>query len=140
MSRVLRTHGPNASRNHTLTTHGGRTLRPLHSNWRRDMKSLLTTATLAIGLAALPAVAQVDSGRSSPLAAGMGGKQAQSQTQDCTGMWKRADVNHKGILDGKELDKFRSVLKTIDTNKDGKISQSEFMTACQKGELKNIQL
>jgi EF hand domain-containing protein len=119
--------------------HGGRALRPLHSKWRRDMKSLLTTATLAIGLA-LPAVAQVDPGRSSPLAAGMGGKQAQAQTQDCTGMWKRADVNHKGVLDGKELDKFRSVLNTVDTNKDGKISQSEFMTACQKGELKNIQL
>ena len=79
-------------------------------------------------------------GRSSPLAAGMGERQAQAQTQDCTGMWKRADVNHKGILDGKELDKFRSVLNTVDTNKDGKISQSEFMTACQKGELKNIQL
>ena len=103
------------------------------------MKSLLTTATLAIGLA-LPAVAQVDPGRSSPLAAGMGGKQTQAQTQDCTGMWNKADVNHKGVLEGKELDKFRSVLNTVDTNKDGKISQSEFMTACQKGELKNIQL
>jgi hypothetical protein len=81
------------------------------------MKSLLTTATLAIGLA-LPAVAQVDPGRSSPLAAGLTSKQTQAQTQDCAGMWNRADVNHKGIL----------------------ISQSEFMTACQKGELKNIQL
>jgi Ca2+-binding EF-hand superfamily protein len=49
-------------------------------------------------------------------------------------------VNHKGVLEGKELDKFRTVLNTVDTNKDGKISQSEFMTACQKGELKNIQL
>ena len=102
------------------------------------MKRLLTTATLAIGLA-LPAVAQVDPGRSSPLAAGMG-KQTQAQAQDCSGMWNRADVNHKGVLEGKELDKFRSVLNTVDTNKDGKISQSEFMTACQKGELKNIQL
>jgi len=103
------------------------------------MKSLLTTATLAIGLA-LPAVAQVDPGRSSPFAAGMGGKQAQAQTQDCTWMWKRADVNHKGVLDGKELDKFRSLLNTVDANKDGKISRSEFMTACQKGKLKNMQL
>jgi hypothetical protein len=70
----------------------------------------------------------------------MGGKQTQAQAQDCAGMWNKADVNHKGILDGKELDRFRSVLNTVDTNKDGKISQSEFMTACQKGELKNIQL
>ena len=100
---------------------------------------LLTTATLAIGLA-LPAVAQVDPGQSSPLAAGLGEKQAQAQTQDCSGMWNRADVNHKGVLEGKQLDKFRSVLNTVDTNKDGKISRSEFMTACQKGELKDIQL
>jgi hypothetical protein len=28
------------------------------------------------------------------------------------------------------------VLNTVDTNKEGKISQSEFMTACQKGEPK----
>jgi len=87
----------NVSGNPTLTNMVVAQPRPLNSNWRRDMKSLLTTATLAIGLA-LPAVAQID------------------------------------------LDKFRSVLNTVDTNKDGKISQSEFMTACQKGELKNIQL
>jgi hypothetical protein len=105
------------------------------------MKSLLTAATLITGLV-LSAVAQVgphrDPGLESPLAVGLGGKQAQAQ--DCAGMWQRADVNHNGVLEGKELDKFRGVLNTVDTNKDGKISQSEFMTACQKGELKNIQL
>jgi hypothetical protein len=30
--------------------------------------------------------------------------------------------------------------RAVDTNKDSKISQSKFMTACQKGELKNVQL
>jgi opacity protein-like surface antigen len=104
------------------------------------MKSLLTAATLVIVLA-VPAVAQSvkDPGRESPLAAGAGAIQ-QAQNQDCAGKWKRADVSNKGVLEGKELDKFRSVLNTVDTNKDGKISQSEFMAACQKGELKNIQL
>src|SRR5262245_10776551 len=87
-----------------------------------------------------PAVAEVDPGLSSPLVAGLTSKQTQTQTQDCAGMWIRVDLNHKGVLDSKQLDKFRSVLNTVDTNKGGKISQSEFMTACQKGELKNIQL
>jgi EF hand len=98
------------------------------------MKSLLTAARLAIGLA-VPAGAQSvkDPGRESPLA-------NKRRNQDCASKWKRADVSNKGVLEGKELDKFRSVLNTVDTNKDGKISQSEFMTACQKGELKNIQL
>ena len=109
------------------------------------MRSLLTAATLVLGLVlglAVPAQAQYtprDAGRESPLAAGLGANK-QAQVQDCTGMWKRADLGNKGILEGKELDKFRSVLNTVDTNKDGKISQSEFMTACQKGELKNVQL
>jgi hypothetical protein len=104
------------------------------------MRPLLTAAALVLGLA--PAIAQHmprDAGRESPLAAGLGSSK-QAQVHDCTGMWKRADVRNKGILDGKELDQFRSVLSTVDTNKDGKISQSEFMTACQKGELKNVQL
>jgi hypothetical protein len=101
------------------------------------MKSLLTAAALTMSLGLFgPAVAQQvkDPGRESPLSAAAAG------TQDCTGMWKRADVASKGILEGNQLDKFRSVLNTVDTNKDGKISQSEFMTACSKGELKNIQL
>jgi hypothetical protein len=74
-----------------------------------------------------------------PARCGPGRDQA-SSAQDCAGKWKRADASNKGILEGKELDKFRSVLNTVDTNKDGKISQNEFMTACQKGELKNVQL
>src|SRR5262245_17139430 len=140
MSRVRTTHqlSRNARGDPTLTDMVIAHRDPSTTTGEEIMKSLLTTATLAIGLA-LPAVAQVDPGRSSPLAAGVG-KQTQAQTEDCTGMWNRADVNHKGVLDGKELDKFRSVLNRVDTNKDGKISQSEFMTACQKGELKNVQL
>ena len=56
----------------------------------------------------------------------------QARAQDCTGIWQRADVSNKGILEGKELDKFRSVLNRVDTNKEGKISQSEFMIACRR--------
>jgi Ca2+-binding EF-hand superfamily protein len=44
------------------------------------------------------------------------------------------------VLEGTNVDKFRSVLNTVDTNKDGKISQSEFTAACSKGDLKSIQL
>jgi hypothetical protein len=98
------------------------------------MKSILIAATLALSLGlTVPALAQQqpnDAGRVSPLA----------QAQDCTGAWKRADVSSKGILEGKDVEKFSSVMTTVDANKDGKLSQSEFMTACSKGELKNIQL
>jgi len=89
---------------------------------------------LALGLA-VPAIAQDtlqrDPGRESPLAAGLAATK-QARAQDCAGIWQRADVSNKGILEGKELDKFRSVLNRVDTNKDGKISQSEFMIACRR--------
>jgi Ca2+-binding EF-hand superfamily protein len=68
----------------------------------------------------------------------MGGKQ--TQMQDCSGMWNRAGVNNKVVLEGKELDEFCNVLNTVDTDKGGKISQTEFIAACQKGQLNNIQL
>jgi hypothetical protein len=90
------------------------------------MKKLLTVTALALGLA-FPAVAQTP-------------PKAQAPAQDCTAMWKKADANSDGNLTEKELDKFRTVLTTVDANKDGKISQSEFTGSCQKGQLKNIQL
>jgi hypothetical protein len=99
-------------------------------------------AALALELA-VPAMAQDtlqrDPGRESPLAAGLAATK-QAQAQNCAGVWKRADVSNKGIPEGKQPVKFHSVLNRVDTNKDGKISQSEFMTARQKGELKNVQL
>src|SRR5258705_12923763 len=126
----------------------------LHSRGEPRMKSLMTATTVAVGLGlALPAFAQTptprDPGQESPLAQkssplaqrqpnqrdpGQESPLAQrdqglAQAQDCSGMWKRADLNNDGLLAGSELDKFRSVIDTVDTNKDGKISQSEFTTA-----------
>src|SRR5262245_50112526 len=107
-------------------------IRPLHSNGSEVMKLLLTTATLALGLA-MPAVAQDtprrDPGLESPLAAGAGQAGKQAQAQDCSAMWKRADASSKGVLEGKDLDKLRSVLNTVDTNHDNKVTQTEFVTA-----------
>jgi hypothetical protein len=85
-------------------------------------------------------LAQRDPGKESPLAQRDAGQTSPlAQAEDCTAMWKRADLNNDGTLAGNEVDKLRGVLNSLDTNKDGKISQTEFTTACQKGTLKNIQ-
>jgi Ca2+-binding EF-hand superfamily protein len=66
------------------------------------------------------------------------GASAQTATsaQECTKMWKAADANNDGSLTGKELEDYKAIMEKVDTNKDGKISEAEFMAACQKGELK----
>jgi predicted lipid-binding transport protein (Tim44 family) len=104
---------------------------------RIRMHKLITVTAFAIGLGlALPASAQQQPGTpgSQP------GAKAPVQAQDCQAMWKKADLNNDGFLSDKELDKFRAVLANVDTDKDGKISQSEFTNACQKGQLKDIRL
>jgi len=44
-----------------------------------------------------------------------------------------ADKNSNGTLEGAETDAYRADLTRIDTNKDGKISRDEFMTASKSG-------
>src|SRR5215467_8037926 len=65
----------------------------------RSMRSLLTAATLVLGLAvsAQARYTPRDTGRESPLTGGLGANKP-AQVQDCTGMWKRADLGNKGIL------------------------------------------
>ena len=53
-------------------------------------------------------------------------------------MWKAHDTNNDGVLSDKEVDVFKAIMATVDTNKDGKVSREEFMSACQKGIMKDI--
>lgn len=52
-------------------------------------------------------------------------------------MWKAADANNDGSLTAQELEKFKAITAKVDTDKDGKISQAEFMAACQKGDIRD---
>jgi Ca2+-binding EF-hand superfamily protein len=53
-------------------------------------------------------------------------------------MWKGADVNKDGSLSGQELERFKAIMTKLDKDKDGKISEAEFMAACQNGDLKDV--
>ena len=50
--------------------------------------------------------------------------------------FKIADKNSNGFLDGAELSAFKATMTRIDTDKDGKISQMEFVAAAKAGEIK----
>jgi Ca2+-binding EF-hand superfamily protein len=50
--------------------------------------------------------------------------------------FKAADKNNNGSLDGAELDAYKTNMTKIDTDKDGKISQAEFVAATKAGHIK----
>jgi hypothetical protein len=50
--------------------------------------------------------------------------------------FKTADKNSNGSLDGTELDGYKANMTKIDTDKDGKISQVEFVAAAKAGHIK----
>lgn len=47
-----------------------------------------------------------------------------------------ADVNKSGVLEGAEVDKYKTDMAKIDTNKDGKIGKDEFAAAVKAGVIK----
>lgn len=81
---------------------------------------------MVVGLAVGPATAQNTTRPAKTVA-----------TPDCTALWKSADKNSDANLVGTEADKYKSVMTKVDTDKDGKISQTEFTSACQRGDIKS---
>jgi hypothetical protein len=41
------------------------------------------------------------------------------------------------VLTARELDRFETVVKDVDTNRDGKISSAEYQSACASGVLRD---
>jgi hypothetical protein len=128
------------------------------------MKRLLpaTALALAVGLAALPASAQLKQpdGERPPVAPPSTQPRPQferppaapqrnperrteediptaAETRRCVSNFGSHDKNSDGALSAKELDKFEPVLKRVDTNNDGKISSAEYQSACTTGTLRD---
>ena len=82
---------------------------------------LITTTLVALALASGSAFAQT-----SPPAADAA----------LVAKFKTADKNSNGSLDGVELEAYKADMAKIDTDKDGKISQVEFVAASKAGQIK----
>jgi EF hand len=50
--------------------------------------------------------------------------------------FKAADKNGNSTLEGAELEAHKSVLAQVDTDKDGKLSRSEFLAGAKAGHIK----
>ena len=75
-------------------------------------------SALVLGLAALPALAQV---------------KAPDPTD---AKFAAADADKSGSLEGKELDSYKAVLDKMDTDKNGKVTRQEFDVAVKTGLVK----
>jgi len=86
------------------------------------ISSLATTALLAL---AVPALAQTSTAPKS-------GTTKMSQAE-CTAAWNKLDTAKSGSVSQSQTQGVVKDFKAADTNNDGKLSQAEFMAACDKG-------
>ena len=84
----------------------------------------LTATVFAVGLASGAAFAQT----TPPI--------APAADAAVEAKFKGADKNNNGSLDGAEVDVYKADIAKIDTDKDGKISKAEFVTATKAGHIK----
>jgi hypothetical protein len=87
------------------------------------MKMLAVAALASFALVA-PGFAQTST---SP-----GGATKMSQA-DCTSEWSRLDASNTGSVGQPQAQNMISDFSSADTDKDGKLSRTEFMSACDKG-------
>jgi hypothetical protein len=52
---------------------------------------------------------------------------------DCTAAWNKLDTSKAGSVSQSEAQGVVTDFKAADTNNDGKLTQAEFMAACDKG-------
>ena len=87
----------------------------------RVIASLVATAALAI---AMPALAQTTAPKSGA---------AKMSKADCTAAWTKLDASKAGSVSQSQAQGVVTNFKAADTNNDGKLTQTEFTAACDKG-------
>lgn len=94
------------------------------------LKSILAAgAVVMLGLAT--ATAQTSPGTSGTTGS-KAGKQQMTQAE-CQSVWSKADASSAGSLTQSRAGAYVTNFATADTNKDGKLTSAEFLTACQQG-------
>lgn len=64
------------------------------------------------------------------------GTSAMKMTQaECQSLWNRVDASKGGSITQTQAQPYVTDFKALDTNNDGKLSQAEFQSGCDKGEV-----
>jgi hypothetical protein len=88
------------------------------------MRILIIATAIALGI--VPAIAQQKQPTTPSPAA----------DANADAKFKTADRNSNGTLEGAELDAFRSAMTQVDTDKDGKLSRTEFLAGVKGGRIR----
>ena len=96
------------------------------------MQKILTTAALALVLAAGSAIAQTPA----PTAPATPPSATVTLDAATEAKFKAADKDNNGSLAGAEAESFKADMAKIDTNKDGKVSREEYGAAVKSGLIK----
>lgn len=91
-----------------------------------DGGTLVSKAQLRVGLSALSMFAAL-------------AVSAQTTTpSDCMALWNEADASASGALTKQQAQPFVTDFTAVDTDKDGKISNAEFMVGCSAGQVRKM--
>jgi Ca2+-binding EF-hand superfamily protein len=90
------------------------------------MRTLIIATAIALGIA--PAMAQQKAPTTTTPPA--------TADSSANARFKAADKNGNGNLEGAELDAFRTAMTQVDSNKDGKLSRTEFLAGVKGGHIR----
>jgi len=97
------------------------------------LKTAIATA-FVLGLGITTAFAQTSGSSGTSAATGSSMKMSQSE---CQSLWGKADAGKAGSLTQAQAQPYVTDFNAADTNKDGKLTSAEFLSACQQGHVKS---
>jgi hypothetical protein len=110
------------------------TLKPARSRREKEWK-MLKAFTTGSAIVAAVAVGGLVYAQTSPAPAPGGGATKMSQAE-CQSLWNKLDAGKSGSVTSAQAQPHVTDFKTVDTNNDGKLSQTEFQAGCDKGQIK----
>lgn len=75
-----------------------------------------------------------------PLYAQTAKPSAKMSQSECHSIWNRLDTSKSGNVTEAQAKSYVRDFKAVDTNKDGKLSQTEFNAGCDKGQVQSMAL
>ena len=100
------------------------------------MKTLLIGTSLALALVSGQALAETTAAPAKAPTTTAAQPATPAADASVDAKFKAADKNGSGALETTEADAYKAVMAKVDTNKDGKISQDEFMAGSKAGLIK----
>jgi hypothetical protein len=110
------------------------TLKPARSRHDKEWK-MLKTFTTGSAIVAAVALGGLAYAQTSPAPKPGGGATKMSQAE-CQSLWNKLDAGKSGSVTSAQAQPHVTDFKSVDTNSDGKLSQTEFQAGCDKGQIR----